>query len=412
MKILYRLISALIYFTLWPYGRVRALFGCKTWRGRLGLIEKAGPVDIWLHASSVGETKIARYLIDYLHKKNPELRIYLTTMTHAGQVIAEALTKAQVKTGYLPIDSIGPVNRTIRKVNPHLVVITETEIWPNLITQCHIENIPIILVNGRMSEKAFSKYKLIPKMMSELLAFYEEFFVKTEEDKNRFSYFGVITNKLAVAGDMKFDAPLLDRSEQKIQEIRKLLGAGERDFVLVAGSTRPGEETLLFNLFSNLSGAGAPIRLVIAPRHLNRIEQLKAEMSLQNLEFGIYGSGNGVSPITLVDKMGELDRLYQAANLAFVGGTLVNVGGHNILEPVWAGTPVVFGPYVNNVIEAKDYVLHHNYGAMVNDIAELTDLTARVKAGEKTFSIKEEKDLKNSPTAIVGEYILGRIANV
>ncbi|HEX2896783.1 MAG TPA: glycosyltransferase N-terminal domain-containing protein [candidate division Zixibacteria bacterium] len=412
MRILYRIVSAIIFFVLWPYGRIRALWGSKKWQGRLGLLETAGPVDVWIHAASVGETKIAGYLIDYLKHKQPDIRIFLSTMTDAGQKIAEKIRNEKVNTGYFPIDSGFVVKRYLSKVRPKMMVITETEIWPNVLEECFYQKIPVVLVNGRMSDRAFKKYRLVGSMLSIILSKYDKIFVKSDSDRKKFLSFGLSEEKTMLAGDMKFDAPLLRSSEHLINAARSKLGAGVKDFLLVAGSTRPGEEALLLELFERMSQAVKPIRLVIAPRHLNRIELIKLELSSKKVEFVMYGSGNGTAPVTLVDKMGELDKLYQAADLAFVGGTLVNVGGHNILEPVWAGTPVVFGPYVNNVIDAKEYVLQNKFGAMVETIGEMSELIQKYFENRAMFSRKSADDLSHSPTALVGEYILERLSRV
>jgi 3-deoxy-D-manno-octulosonic-acid transferase len=412
MSHLYRILSALIYFILWPYARLRAASGSDLWRGRLGLIPGQGKIDIWIHAASVGETKIAGYLIDYLNHRKPDARFYLTTMTTAGHNIAAAIKDKNLTTGYFPIDSTGPIKRTFDNINPRLLVIAETEIWPNLIEESHRRQIPIVLVNGRMSDKAFPKYKLVAKMLAQVLSCYAMLFVKSEADKNKFLCFKLADNRIVVAGDMKFDAPILTRSIERIRNTRQLVGASENDFILVAGSTRPGEEDMLLKLFSDLWKSNAAFRLVLVPRHLNRIDEIKAAIAMQNLNYEIYGSNNGTSPLTLVDKMGELDDLYQAADLAFVGGTLVNVGGHNILEPVWAGTPVVFGPHVSNIAEARDYVLANNYGAMVDSIEDLRALIQEFMKNRKMFAIKSEEDLSHSPTAVAGDYILEKLSRV
>ncbi len=411
MSFLYRILSALVYFFLWLYGRMRATFGSKLWCGRLGLISDQGRIDLWIHAASVGETKIAGYLIDYLIHRNPGIRFYLTTMTVAGYKIAETMKNDFVKTGYFPLDSTGPIKRTFDMISPRLLVIAETEIWPNLIEESHRRKIPIVLVNGRMSDQAFPKYKVIAKMLSQVLSYYAMIFVKSEADKKKFMFFKLPGNRIVVAGDMKFDAPIPPRSDERIKNIRQAIGAAENDFVLVAGSTRPGEEAMLLKLFKTMSGMPKRFLLVMAPRHLNRINEVKSEISIQNLGFGIYGSDDGVSPVTLVDKMGELNDLYQAADLAFVGGTLVNVGGHNILEPVWAGTPVIFGPHVGNIVESKDYVLNHNYGAMVNTAEELSELVTRFMNNRSMFAIKHQEDLQHSPTALAGGYILEKLSH-
>jgi len=412
MRIFYKILSVLVYFVLWSYGRLRAASGSELWRGRLGLILNQGRIDIWIHAASVGETKIAGYLIDYLRCRQPELRFYLSTMTVAGHKMAETINDTNVVTGYFPLDCTMSVRRTFDSINPRLLVIAETEIWPNLIKESHRRQIPIVLVNGRMSDKAFPKYKLIAKMLSQLLSYYEKIFVKSESDKKKFEFFKISGSHIKIAGDMKFDAPILPHSVERVNKTRAQVGAADNDFVLVAGSTRPGEEELLLRLFGGLSKTYASFRLVIAPRHLSRIDEIKSAIALQNLNYGTYESNNGISPLMLVDKMGELDNLYQAADLAFVGGTLVNVGGHNILEPVWSGTPVVFGPFVSNIAEARDYVLANNYGAMVDTIEDLEVLIQKFMKNRNMFAIKSEEDLLHSPTALAGDYILERLKHV
>ncbi len=412
MKFIYRLISSLVYLLCRIYGRFRAKAGSELWRGRLGLIETKNRFDIWIHASSVGETKVATYLIDYLLIHKPDLRLYLSTMTEAGQKVARTIASKNVTTGFLPLDHRLPVSRSLETLKPKILVITETEIWPILIEEVSKTNIDIVLVNGRMSESAFGKYKLARRMFRQILSRYKKLFVKTESDKKRFGFFGVTSEQVVVAGDMKFDAPLLPRSEGRIQEIRSRIGATGNDFVLVCGSTRPGEEQLLIDLFRALRNKSIKIKLVIAPRHIDRINELQEELSVSGGPVGLYSKSSNQHSIILVDTMGSLNDLYLAANLAFVGGTLVNIGGHNLLEPVWAGTQVLFGQSTNNVNEAKDYILQNNYGAMVADAAEMTELVKRVINGEATISIKSGEDLTHSATSIAGDYILQRLSNV
>lgn len=411
MSFLYKIISNGIYFTLWPYARMRAGLGNKLWRGRLGLIDNLPDCDIWIHAASVGETKVAGYLIEYLVRHNPKIRIYLTTMTTAGQKIAKSLKSENVSTGFFPIDHKTAISKTLNQIKPRMLIIAETEIWPNLIVQSSRQNIPIILINGRMSDKAFKKYKLISKTMKGLLTSYERFFVKTESDKEKFSFFGVTDDKLCVAGDMKFDAPLLPRSEGRRQEIRSRIGVSENDFVFVAGSTRPGEEVLLLRLYKELQSQQRKVRLIIAPRHLKRITELKIELGNHSVEVGMYGTDENKNSVILVDQMGLLDDLYLASDLAFVGGTLVNIGGHNILEPVWAGTPVVFGPFTNNVNEARDYILQNNYGAMASNIDELIDMVQKFVGGQLKFNIKRDEDSLHSPTSVAGQFVQERLSH-
>ena len=412
MKFIYRLISSLVYLFCRIYGRSRARTGSELWRGRLGLIETDNTVDIWIHASSVGETKVATYLTDYLLNHKADLRIYLSTMTEVGQKVARTIVSKNVMTGFLPLDHPWPLGRTLETLKPKIMVITETEIWPNLIGQVSKRNIEIVLVNGRMSDSAFKKYKLARKMFREILRRYQKLFLKTETDKSRFGFFGVNDGQAVVAGDMKFDAPLLARSAGRVREIRSRLGASESDFLFVCGSTRPGEEQLLLELARTLKAEALPIKLVIAPRHIDRIKQLQEDLSVSGDSVGLYSERNLNSSLILIDKMGCLNDLYLAANLAFVGGSLVDIGGHNLLEPVWAGTPVLFGQSTSNVNEAKNYILDNNYGAMAADIAEMTELVRQFINGELSFSIKSGDDLSDSATSIAGDYILQRLIDV
>lgn len=412
MRIVYRIITAVIYFILWPYGRIRAAAGSELWRGRLGLIAENGKYDVWIHAASVGETKISGYLIDYLVHKKAQLRIYLTTMTVSGNRIAKKFKTDNVAIGYFPLDSRGPVRKTLAKINPKALVITETEIWPNLIESAFLMETPIILVNGRLSDKAFRKYRALSHMFGRLLSRYDRIFVKTVSDEEKFKSFKLSGERVSMAGDMKFDAPLIWGDEMRKSKIRRLMVADANDFVLAAGSTRPDEERQLLQLLNSLKNEGIKLLLVLAPRHLERLAEVKSEIESLNLSYMTYGSDHGTAPVVLVDKMGVLNDIYQASDLAFVGGTLVDVGGHNILEPVWAGTPVVFGPYIGNITESKDYVLQNNYGAMVESINEMAELVKKFINDRSMFSVKTEDDLSHSPTATVGDYILKKLSDV
>lgn len=382
------------------------------WRGRLGLISPLGPRDVWMHAASVGEVKVLGYLIDYLRKQDATLRIHVTVMTRAGfKTATDQLGDKgdSVTLSYFPMDAPPAIRRSLDLINPALLVIAETEIWPNLISQAAQRNIPIVLVNGRMSEKAFRMYRYVRSFTKKLLALYDRFFFKTEGDFERYRHFGVTPGNSVVVGDMKFDAPLLPRSEGRRSEMRARAGVSGDSFLLVAGSTRPGEEAILANLFRAVHAKHKNFRMIIAPRHVERVGEVKALLEEKGLAYNLYGDASTANGIILVDRMGFLNDLYMVADLAFVGGTLVDIGGHNILEPVWAGTPVIFGPYLSNVSEASDYILANSYGAKVASESDLVGLLQQVIAGELSFAVKTENDLCNSPTAMVGDYILKRL---
>ena len=413
MLLLYRILTFIIYIILYIPARVAAARGSIKWRDSLGLNKVEVKYDLWMHASSVGEVKVISFLIDYFPKKRPDIKIYLTVITDAGYRAASKLKITNCTVAYFPFDCVLVIRRIIKKVLPQAVVIAETEIWPNLGYEAALKGITKIQINARMSDKAFKRYNFVKGFMSKILSSYDYFFFKTETDKERYQYFGVENSKSEVIGDMKFDAPLIPRSKGRINEIRHRAGVNEDDFVIVAGSTRNGEEKLLIKEFINSKIASdKKTKLLIAPRHIERIDELKQICLDENMAYSIYGHESQKASIILVDRMGILNDLYLMADLAFVGGSMVDIGGHNILEPVWAGTPVLFGPFLSNVLEASDYILQNNYGAKISSAEEIYDIALKMKSGETAFKMKSCNDLSCSPTAIAGEYILGRLKNV
>ena len=414
MLFLYRQLTTLIYLIAFPVLRLKAVSGNLKWCHRLGLIPTEQSYDIWLHASSVGEVKVISHLLHYLRDKKPKLRMRLTVMTDAGFKVAQKLSIPDLAVGYLPLDNFSVIRRTMKIINPAMLVIAETEIWPNLIMEANHRSVPLVLVNGRMTDRAFQRYSRVPGFMRHLLEKYNHFFFKTDGDASRYQQLGVTEEQSTVAGDMKFDAPLLPRSEGRRAEIRHRLGVGEQDFMIVAGSTRKGEETLLLEaLATRLSAEDSTgLRLVIAPRHLERIDEVKQVCIDAGVRYAIYGDSDLKATVILINQMGLLNDLYLASDISFVGGTLVDIGGHNLLEPVWAGCPVLFGPSVGNVEEAATYILSNNYGAQVSSGSKLAEVIAHVQTGEIKFAIKSDESLSDSATARAGDFILGRLNDV
>jgi len=407
MELFYRMLTRLVYWLVYPYGRIKAGRGSEVWRGRLGLIDGGAPVDLWLHASSVGEVKVVANLVAMLRQRCPGLRLHVTTMTTKGQETARDAFGDFAGVSYFPLDATPAVRRTLAALRPRIVIIAETEIWPNLVREA-APAVAIVLINGRMTEKALAGYRRATGLMRTTLERYDRLFFKSAEDASRFAGFGAGPPRGEVAGDMKFDTPLSERSEQDRSELRRRLGASGRDFVLVAGSTRSGEESLLLDLFERLRADGVPLRLVLAPRHVERSREIADLAAGRGLALSIYGD-EGVQPIVLVDKMGLLGRLYLTADLAFVGGTLVDLGGHNLLEPVWAGAPVVFGPSVSNVRDAAEYIETNTYGARIESLSELEAVVREVATGAKRFRIKSMADAGASATATVTDYLVGKL---
>ncbi len=410
MIALYRLFISLVYGLIYPYGRVRAAAN-ELWRGRLGLISPSSPVDIWLHAASVGEIKVIGFLIAYLKEHRPELRLHVTTMTRQGFRAASAAFAGTAEVSFFPLDAGHVIRRTLDQLKPGMVVVAETEIWPNLLLCAARRGIPTVLVNGRMSAGACGKYRLAPGMMRRLLSCYDWAFIKSESDRERFAGLGLPSERTTVTGDMKFDAPLVRISEGRVREIRARMAVKPDEFLLVAGSTRSGEEKLLVAAYRRLRSVYGHVRLLLAPRHTERSGEIGAWLESTGLPWYIFGDRPVSDGIVLVDRMGILNDLYLAADLAFVGGTLVDIGGHNILEPVWVRTPVVFGPYISNVTEAADYILSHDYGVRLDSVDDLAATLEEIVSGKRCFAEKTESDLESSATTVAGNYILKRLAD-
>jgi tRNA (guanine-N7-)-methyltransferase len=216
---------------------------------------------------------------------------------------------------------------------------------------------------------------------------------------------------------MKFDAPVTRQSDIQQRETRLRAGVSVDDFVFVAGSTRPGEERMLTEVYNKLGNQYDNFRMIIAPRHIERVGEITEELDRVNVQWCRFASDNSVRTVLskcnliIVDTLGQLNDIYHIANLAFVGGTMVPIGGHNLLEPVWVQTPVLFGPYVENVREAAAYITEHDYGMQVDGVEQLTEVVGKVYIGQRKFALKQESDMSDSATARIGTYLLEMLDN-
>ncbi len=417
----------LIYICVYPWGRIKAARGDVSWRERfaLNLPEQR---DVWIHAASVGEVKLVRYLIDYLLGQDPNLQIHVTTMTAAGQAMAETEFGGRVTLSYIPVDIPAPTARFLDALRPRVVVMAEAEFWPTLLRETSRRKLRLVLVNGRMSEKSHDRFLRYRGTLTRLLGAYEKFFFKSKTDLERFRSFGVEGERGVTGGDMKFDAPLPERDPERIRAMREAVGAEAGDFLFVVGSTRPPEEEIFASLFKELSrdesgatGAGkGRFRMVLAPRHVNRTDDVRAILDKHEIDYSIFrapGEGDSAAEsssgeprkpgaMVLVDRIGVLGELFLAADLGFVGGTMSDTGGHNILEPVWAGTPVVFGPDIRNVGDLAEYILARDFGAQAATAEELRGIIRDFRNGKRRFALKTGAETGESPSALAGDYIL------
>ena len=348
---------------------------------RLGLspVEERSDRPVWLHAVSVGETMAIRNLLESLRKEYPAKKFVVSTVTPTGNKIARSYAKETDSIIYLPLDLSFIVNKFIRKINPSFFIITETELWPNLISLLAKRNIGIILVNGRISDRSFKGYKLISFLIKPVLNKINLYCVQTQEDLHRLEKLGVAKEKIKVTGNMKFDS--IDQAvfKKDYTQLRGKLNLRPQDKLLLAGSTHPGEEELILEVYAKLLSDQRNLKLLIAPRHPQRSRVIEKEISrlgFTPLSLSRGGGKDSVSPagkdIFILDTIGELISYYSIADIVFMGGSLVKIGGHNLLEPAGFAKPVLFGPYMFNFRDISRSFLNNQAAIMVEDAQQLS----------------------------------------
>jgi 3-deoxy-D-manno-octulosonic-acid transferase len=372
-------------YLLWRSWRQPAYL--RHWGERLGFapLSHTRPV-IWLHAVSVGETRAAAPLVAALRQRHPDHAILLTHATPTGRATSHELFGGKVRRAYLPYDVPPLVWLFLHRVRPVMGVILETEIWPNLLAACRHRDIPVLLVNARLSERSARGYQRFAPLVRPALADLSAVAAQTEADAGRLRALGAQT--VTVTGNLKFDVTPSPENQAKGVELRNLFGGR---FVFLCASTREGEEALLLDA---LEGFDLPdLLVVLVPRHPQRFDAVAALLRERALPFVRRGEGQPISLDTRVflgDSMGEMDAYYAAADLCYVGGSLLPLGGQNLIEAAAAGCPALIGPHTWNFLEAADQAVARGAARRVVDVAELRsailalhgDTQARLKMAE------------------------------
>ncbi len=302
---------------------------------------------IWIHAVSVGEAVAAYPLVNNL--VNRDLDCIVTSTTPAGKERVQQLLGNKVETSFVPLDFRGALRRFISNNRPSALIISETELWPNMISECQTKKIKIFLVNGRMSKSSARTYRNIHFWTKSMFEAIDYCGVQTLRHKNRFISLGVDKSNIEVTGNLKFDIALPNISSAAVDSAKTLVG---QRTVLLGASTHEGEEDVLLKIFRDLRLLFPNLLLILAPRHMNRIGRVNS-MALKhgfNPElFSKTASLSNDKNILIIDRMGLLPSIYCCSHLAFVGGSLVPLGGHNMLEGVRAGCPIIMGPFIENI---------------------------------------------------------------
>ena len=347
---------------------------------RFGLGRRLAKPCLWLHAVSVGEVSAAAALVQALHERHPGLPLVVTTATPTGRAQAATLFGADVEVRFLPYDTPGSVRRFLARIRPRAAIIMETELWPNLLHECGRRGVPVLFASARLGARSLPRYRRFGTLFRAGL---HNAWVAAQStaDADRFIALGADPARTHVVGNLKFDMRLGEAVAENGRELRRTyLG---RRAVWTAGSTHEGEEELVLDAHTDVARAIAGALLVLVPRHPQRFESVAALLERRGLAFDRRSRGETVrreAQVLLLDTMGELTGFYAASDTAFVGGSLVPVGGHNLLEPAALGVPVVTGPYTQNGPEIARLLIEADGALEVADGAALADAVARLLA--------------------------------
>ncbi|MDL0433342.1 lipid IV(A) 3-deoxy-D-manno-octulosonic acid transferase [Marinobacter sp. TBZ242] len=351
-SLFFRIALPFVLLRLWWIGRSNPEAFVR-WQERLGYVEASDEPVIWVHAVSVGETIAAAPLVKALMRRNPDIPVLMTAMTPTGSARAKALFGDRVRYAFSPYDTPGAVRRFVDRVRPRALVIMETEIWPNMIALSKQRHVPIFLINARLSARSARGYERVASLVRPLLQSISWIAAQAEEDAGRFLRIGATPESVSVTGSIKFDVEISEEIRSASLKLRQQLGT-ERP-VWIAASTHEGEDRQILEAHQQVMAQYPDALLMIVPRHPERFDDvadLAGSMGLALLRRSGTGDAlvGGVEQcqIYLGDTMGELLMLYGACDIAFVGGSLIERGGHNPLEPAAWGMPVLSGPNIFN----------------------------------------------------------------
>lgn len=367
---IYGILSTIIFLTLLPFYYIvrviqkKYLYG---WREKLGFLKSPdlGEKVIMLHGVSVGEIIALENLTKKIKETFPDYKIVITTGTKTGQDIAhKKYAEIADFITYFPFDIPFAVNSFLNKVRPSVVLIAETELWPNFAYYCKKKNIPLFVINGRISDSTFNAYKRLKFFFKHILSNYTGLFTQSIEDRDKLIAIGANPQTTEFMGNLKFDIKKLDVSID--------IGKGENKLI-IAGSTHKGEDEIVLEAFKNVKQKVRNPKLLLASRHLGRIPDIVELVKSTGLSYGFRSKGDTFAEkdIILLDTMGELGKMYAICDFAFIGGSFNKTGGHNPLEAAVYNKPVITGPCIHNFKDIYGILTHTNAGKLVKTPQEL-----------------------------------------
>jgi len=411
MFLLYSLAMLLVFLAASPYFLYQAVRHGKytgSLTERLGFLPVSLNLDrepsIWIHAVSVGEALTARAIAGDLKARYPQLRLFVSTTTMTGQRVAKESFQVADGVFFFPIDLGFIVRRVLEIVRPRLFIMMETEIWPNLLRECRTRGVRTIVVNGRISTRSFPRYRLVKPLFRRVLTLVDRFCVQGEETAGRLIELGAPRDRITITGSLKFDAlqiPGTTGTARGAERVLRYFTVADGRAVVVAGSTMPGEHDIVLRAFERIRTLARNPLLILAPRkpeHFAEAAALARQSGFRTVLRSELAIDEEVkADVVVLDTIGELAQVYQAATVVFVGGSLVPIGGHNILEPAVYGKPIVFGPHMQNFAEIAEAFLAGYAAVQVQSGRELEDALiellaepeARVRLGDGARALVE-----------------------
>ena len=391
MYILYDILLHLSLLLLIPYFLFKMLFVGKY---RKGILERFGFIDkekirrlsighagnsgkvVWFHAVSVGETKAALPLLKRFKERRPDVKVIFSTVTNTGNTVAMREGAQWMDSLiYFPLDFYWVVSRVVERLGPDAFVVVEKEIWPNILRVFKKNKTPVLVINGVISDRSFKRYSFFEFFFRRIFGNISYFLSQTEQDRSRAVALGVEPARCLVAGNIKFDITPAEWPAEERGAFISGLNIKDSDKIIVAGSTHAGEEEIILDTFKRLKQEFPGLRLIIAPRHPERfkdVEKLVGEKGLAVVRRTAVTPTSRIPhptshDVILLDTIGELCNIYSLATAAFVGGTLVDTGGHNLMEPAFYRKPVVYGPYLRGYLEMAEMLEKAGGGIRVNN---------------------------------------------
>jgi 3-deoxy-D-manno-octulosonic-acid transferase len=403
--IFYNLILTAGFFLGLPFLPLMLLLG---WHYRQGIAQRlgfypskriailAGSRPIWIHAASVGEVRSAVHLVGKFKSRWPARKILLTTFTASGNRLAKEISGADCVL-FFPLDLYWIVRRALRRIDPAILIIVETEIWPNLLRETYRKGVPTVLLSGRLSQRAFKRYSRCAWFFRRVVAYFTVMGMQSTEDAQRMIRLGADATRVSTVGSLKHFSSNGERPELALPG-----SGGEKPQgppLLVIGSSHRGEEEMVLQAFLTLRGEFPDLQMVLAPRHPQRFLEVAKLLQFMGLPFEKRSDSNGrrqfAAAVMLLDTIGDLLDFYAMGDIAFVGGSLIDAGGHNLLEPASFGKPVLFGPFTANYRAIAEQLKQKGAGVEVHSVEDLireitsllNDPQKRIGMGAKALEV-------------------------